>query len=88
MNDWPLHHAFHGRLVMLGGGAIGQAVVPLLLLHIGMAPGQVTVIKATERDTGFLLSIVNGCAFRPAHTAVADVSPNRTGTQRAGECSS
>lgn len=52
MNRWPVHHAFHGRLVLLGGGAIGQAVLPLLLRHIGMAPGQITVVKATDRDVG------------------------------------
>jgi len=52
MNAWPVHHAFQGRLVLLGGGAIGQAVLPLLLRHIGMAPGQITVIKATGRDAG------------------------------------
>jgi homospermidine synthase len=52
MNAWPVHHAFQGRLVLLGGGAIGQAVLPLLLRHIGMAPGQITVIKATDRDAG------------------------------------
>ena len=49
MNRWPVHHVFHDRLVLLGGGAIGQAVLPLLLRHIGMAPGQITVVKATDR---------------------------------------
>lgn len=38
MNAWPVHPAFQGRLVLLGGGAIGQAVLPLLLRHISMAP--------------------------------------------------
>ena len=55
MNRWPVHHAFHGRLVLLGGGAIGQAVLPLLLRHIGMAPGQITMVKATDRDVGLFL---------------------------------
>lgn len=52
MNSWPVHHVFRDRLVLLGGGAIGQAVLPLLLRHIGMAQGQITVVKATDRDAG------------------------------------
>ena len=52
MNNWPAHHTFHGRLVLLVGVAIVQAVLPLLLRPIGMAPGQITVVKATDRDIG------------------------------------
>jgi homospermidine synthase len=51
MNPWPVFQTFKGRLVLLGFGSIGQAVLPLLLRHIGMAPGQITVVKASARDT-------------------------------------
>ncbi|HLD68863.1 MAG TPA: saccharopine dehydrogenase C-terminal domain-containing protein [Pseudomonas sp.] len=37
-------HAFAGRLVMLGFGCIGQGVLPLLLRHIELAPGQVRIL--------------------------------------------
>lgn len=41
----PLHAKFDGRLVMLGFGSIGQAVLPLLLRHIDMRPDQVEILK-------------------------------------------
>lgn len=37
-------HSFSGRLVMLGFGCIGQGVLPLLLRHIELAPGQVRIL--------------------------------------------
>ena len=41
--------AFSGRLVIIGFGSIGQGVLPLLLRHIDMRPGQITVITAEPR---------------------------------------
>src|SRR5438477_7636564 len=41
--------AFSGRLVIIGFGSIGQGVLPLLLRHIEMRPGQITVITAEPR---------------------------------------
>src|SRR5438874_4569822 len=41
--------AFSGRLVIIGFGSIGQGVLPLLLRHIEMRPGQITVITAQPR---------------------------------------
>jgi homospermidine synthase len=41
----PLHAKFDGRLVMLGFGSIGQAVLPLLLRHIEMRPDQIEILK-------------------------------------------
>src|SRR5216683_7696182 len=43
------HVAFRGRLVIVGFGSIGQGVLPLLLRHIEMDPGQVTIITAEPR---------------------------------------
>ena len=36
---------FTGRLVMIGFGCIGQGVLPLLLRHIDMSPGQITLLS-------------------------------------------
>jgi homospermidine synthase len=38
-----------GRVVMLGCGSIGQAVLPLLPRHIQVASGPITVLSADER---------------------------------------
>ena len=43
------HVAFTGRLVMIGFGSIGQGVLPLLLRHVGMDPGRITIVTAEER---------------------------------------
>jgi homospermidine synthase len=40
---------FHGRIVMLGCGLIGQAILPLILRHISIVPGNVRIITADER---------------------------------------
>ncbi len=37
---------FRGRLLMVGFGSIGQRVLPLLLRHIDIAPGQITIVNA------------------------------------------
>ncbi|MSO92994.1 MAG: homospermidine synthase [Rhodospirillales bacterium] len=44
------HVAFPGRLVMVGFGSIGKGVLPLILRHIDMTPGQITIISAHEGD--------------------------------------
>lgn len=40
-----------GRLVMLGFGSIGQAVLPLLLRHLTIQPEQITIIAAHGHAT-------------------------------------
>jgi homospermidine synthase len=40
------HVAFSGRLVVVGFGSIGQGVLPLLLRHLVIDPGQITIITA------------------------------------------
>jgi len=44
--------SFSGRLVMLGFGSIGQAMLPLLFDTLGIKPAQVKVIKASEDTSG------------------------------------
>jgi len=41
--------AFGGRLVIVGFGSIGQGVLPLILRHIDVAPGRITIVTAEER---------------------------------------
>src|SRR5262249_56474690 len=43
------HVAFSGRLVFVGFGSIGQGVLPLLLRHLVIDPGQITIITAEPR---------------------------------------
>src|SRR5215468_6135634 len=43
------HVAFPGRLVIVGFGSIGQGVLPLLMRHLEIDPGQVTIITAEPR---------------------------------------
>ncbi|HQT76866.1 MAG: homospermidine synthase [Rhodospirillales bacterium 20-64-7] len=43
------HVAFRGRLVMLGFGSIGQGVLPLILRHIDIDPGQITILSGDAR---------------------------------------
>ena len=35
-----------GQLVMLGCRSIGQAVLPLILRHLGVTPDRVTIVTA------------------------------------------
>ncbi len=50
MNVWHKEHQFHGRLVMIGFGCIGQGVLPLLLRHIQMQPQQILIISPADTD--------------------------------------
>ena len=43
------HVAFSGRLVIVGFGSIGQGVLPLLLRHLQIGAGQITIITAEPR---------------------------------------
>lgn len=51
MSGHAKHVEFSGRLLMLGFGCIGRGVLPLLLRHINIRPEQITILKATEKDT-------------------------------------
>ena len=43
------HVAFSGRLLFVGFGVVGQAVLPLLLRHIDISPEQITIVTAADR---------------------------------------
>ncbi|MBS0222772.1 MAG: homospermidine synthase [Proteobacteria bacterium] len=40
---------FKGRMVMIGFGSIGHGVLPLIFRHIGIKPGQITIIAEDAR---------------------------------------
>lgn len=42
----PQQIEFPGRMLMLGFGAVGQGALPLLLRHIAIAPGQLSIVSA------------------------------------------
>ena len=43
---------FSGRLVMLGFGSIGQAVLPLLQRELGIKPQRIRIVKSSPDETG------------------------------------
>ena len=43
---------FSGRLVMLGFGSIGQAMLPVLPRELGMAPDRIRIVKPTPDESG------------------------------------
>jgi homospermidine synthase len=43
---------FPGRILIVGFGSIGQGVLPLILRHIGVAPGRITIVTADELGHG------------------------------------
>ena len=52
MDTYIKHAAFSGRIVVLGFGSIGKAVVPLLFRHIELRPEQVQVISRSPDRSG------------------------------------
>jgi len=49
MPQWNKEAAFEGRIVMLGFGAVGRAVLPLLLRHLDIGPGQIEIISPSTK---------------------------------------
>ena len=49
MAQHVVHTQLPKRLVMLGCGSIGQAVLPLILRHIGVTPDRITIVTADSR---------------------------------------
>ena len=41
--------AFNGRILMVGCGSIGQAILPLLFKHLAISPKQLSIIEADNR---------------------------------------
>lgn len=56
------HAAFGGRIVMLGFGSIGQAILPLLFRHIALRPEQVRIISRGPDRSG--IAAQYGVAFQ------------------------
>jgi homospermidine synthase len=52
MSDYEKYHRFDGRIVMLGFGSVGQAVLPLLLRHLDIRPDQITIVKPSDKELG------------------------------------
>nr|WP_229417232.1 saccharopine dehydrogenase NADP-binding domain-containing protein [Massilia sp. Root418] len=51
--DKPEKYAeFGGRIIMLGFGSIGQAILPLLFRHITLRPDQVRIISRSPDRSG------------------------------------
>ena len=58
------HTQFHGRLVFVGFGSIGQGVLPLILRHIGgLTPERMTIITAAFRKVISSLLLL-ACSIR------------------------
>ena len=49
MPEHPVHAHLPGQLVILGSGSIGQAVLPLILRHLGVTPEQIVIVTADAR---------------------------------------
>lgn len=49
MAQHVVHTQLPGQLVMLGCGSIGQAVLPLILRHLGVTPDRITIVTADAR---------------------------------------
>ncbi len=49
MSEHKIHVEFPGRIVLVGFGSIGQGVLPLILRHIGLPPGRITVVTAEDK---------------------------------------
>lgn len=60
----PDQTRFDGRIVMLGFGSIGQAVLPLLLRHIAVDPNRIEILKPSHHG------VEAAHQFGAKHTAV------------------
>ncbi|MEZ5531231.1 MAG: saccharopine dehydrogenase C-terminal domain-containing protein [Steroidobacteraceae bacterium] len=57
--------AFTGRIVMVGCGSVGQAILPLLRKHVALGPDALIVLAADEVGRG--VAYENGAPFFYAH---------------------
>ncbi|HEY0938645.1 MAG TPA: saccharopine dehydrogenase C-terminal domain-containing protein [Steroidobacter sp.] len=61
----PVQEKFSGRVILIGCGSIGQAVLPLLRRHLSLeGAGRITVLAADEQGRG----IAGACDARFEHT--------------------
>jgi len=61
MSDYTRYAAFKGRMLILGFGSIGQGSLPLLMRHVEIAPGQITIV--TAHDSGREIAARYGVRF-------------------------
>ena len=47
------HAIFNGRILILGYGSVGQAILPVLLKHIGVEPNKITVLEKDNNKKKF-----------------------------------
>ena len=52
MDEPETYPEFGGRIVMLGFGSIGQAILPLMFRHLALRPGQVRIISRGPDRSG------------------------------------
>lgn len=77
------HAKLPGRLLMVGFGSIGQAVLPLLLRHLALQPGQISIVSAHE--DGREIAAAHGVAFARSplteanHESLLDAQDLRAG---------
>lgn len=48
MGEFRKEAGFRGRIVMIGFGSIGQGALPLLLRHLEIQPGQISIVTGDE----------------------------------------
>lgn len=59
--DWERYAHIKGKIVMLGFGSIGQAVLPLLLRHLDVTPQQIVILARAPDQYG--IAAQYGVAF-------------------------
>ncbi len=52
MQQWNKEAVFHGRIVILGFGAVGRGVLPLLLRHLDIGPAQMEIVTLSTKGIG------------------------------------
>jgi homospermidine synthase len=76
MSEQKVHVEFHGRIVIVGFGSIGQGVLPLILRHIGTTPERITIVTAedvgAEEAARFGVKFVKQRLTRENHKRILD----------------
>lgn len=67
------HARVSGRLLMLGFGSVGQAVLPLLLRHLALQPHQILILAAAATGSGIAREF--GVSFRQQAVTEANCFP-------------
>ena len=73
MAQHVVHTQLPGQLVMLGCGSIGQAVLPLILRHLGVTPDRITIVTADGRGRDEAAEY--GIAFHETALTQDELSP-------------